>query len=53
MAKCETTLVSEMPVMPIFYFTMLYVQDDNLQNVVLTETGSIDFKWASFKHDIR
>ena len=53
LAKCEAKLVEEMPVMPIFNFTMLYVQDKNLQDVVLTETGNLDFKWASFKGDLR
>ncbi|MBF5060145.1 peptide ABC transporter substrate-binding protein [Candidatus Neptunochlamydia vexilliferae] len=44
--KSEAIIMDEMPVIPIFYFTMLYVQDDHLKDVVLTTMGNIDFKWA-------
>lgn len=44
--QSEEILMQGMPVIPIFHFTMLYVQDDNLKDVVLTTMGNIDFKWA-------
>ncbi len=44
--KSEEIIMDEMPVIPIFHFTMLYVQDDHLKDVVLTTMGNIDFKWA-------
>ncbi|MDN3508797.1 MAG: peptide ABC transporter substrate-binding protein [Candidatus Neptunochlamydia sp.] len=46
LAKSEELLISDMPVIPIFYFTMLYMQDNRLKDVVLTAMGNIDFKWA-------
>lgn len=44
--QSEEILISEMPVIPIFHFTMLYMQDDQLKDVALTPMGNIDFKWA-------
>lgn len=44
--KSEQLIIDEMPVIPIFYCTLLYVKDANLTNVILTKTGNIDFKWA-------
>ncbi len=49
LAKCEKQLMEEMPVFPLYHNTFLYMQDDHLQDVVLTEMGGIDFKWASLK----
>ena len=42
----EQLIMDEMPVIPIYYYTLLFVKDDDVKNVVLTKTGSIDFKWA-------
>ncbi len=44
--KTEQILMDEMPVIPIFHYTMLHVTNDHLKDVVLTESGHIDFKWA-------
>jgi len=44
--ECESIIMDEMPVIPIFSFTMLYAQDESVQNVVLTDLGNIDFKTA-------
>ena len=46
LAKSEQLIMNEMPVIPIFNFTMCYVQDDHVKDVALTAMGSIDFKWA-------
>lgn len=46
LAKSEEILISDMPVIPIFHYTMLYVQDKELKDVVLTNMGNLDFKWA-------
>lgn len=45
----EQLIIEDMPVIPIYYYTLLFVKDDNLQDVVLTKTGNIDFKWAHLK----
>ncbi len=45
----EEILMEEMPVIPVFHYTMLHVKNDKLCDVVLTEGGQIDFKWAYVK----
>ncbi len=45
--KSEEILIAEMPVIPIFHYTMLHVKQSRLKDVVLTDSGHIDFKWAS------
>jgi len=44
--QSEQLIMDEMPVIPIYYYTLLFVKDSGLKNVVLTKTGNIDFKWA-------
>ena len=46
-AQAEKILIEEMPIIPIFYSTMLYVNQPQLKDVVLSSMGGIDFKWAS------
>ena len=42
----EEILMNEMPVIPVFHYSMLHVKNDTLCDVVLTDGGHIDFKWA-------
>jgi len=44
--QSEAFLMDAMPIIPIFHYTFLSTKDDALKNVVLTYTGTIDFKWA-------
>ncbi len=44
--RSERILMEEMPIIPIFYYTMLYVNQSDVKDVVLSSLGSIDFKWA-------
>lgn len=44
--ECEKILMEEMPVIPIWHGKLQYVRNDKVKNVVLSETGGIDFKWA-------
>ena len=46
MRKSEKVLIDEMPIIPIFYYTMLYVNQTYVQDVALSSMGNIDFKWA-------
>ncbi len=46
LARSEELLINDMPVIPIFHFTLLYIRDQGLKDVVLTTMGNIDFKWA-------
>ncbi len=49
LSQGEQILIDEMPVIPIFHFTLLYVKKPTLKDVVLTSMGNIDFKWAHFE----
>jgi oligopeptide transport system substrate-binding protein len=44
--ECESILMKEMPIIPVFHYTMLYVANQKVKDVVLSSLGSIDFKWA-------
>ena len=46
LSQSEQLLMEEMPIIPIFHFTMLYMQNDRLKDVVVSSLGNIDFKWA-------
>ena len=46
LAQSEKILIDEMPMIPIFYYTMLYVHQPALQGAILSSMGQIDFKWA-------
>lgn len=43
--ECEEILMQEMPIIPLFHYTMLYLSGP-IQDVVLSSLGGIDFKWA-------
>ena len=45
--ECETILMQEMPIIPLFHYTLLYVSRQNVKGVVLSHLGGLDFKWAS------
>jgi len=44
--ECESILMQEMPIIPLFHYTLLYVANQKVKDVVLSNLGSIDFKWA-------
>jgi oligopeptide transport system substrate-binding protein len=44
--ESEAVLMDEMPIIPVFYYTMLYMMNEQIKDVVLTSLGNIDFKWA-------
>ena len=47
--QSEELLIKEMPVIPLYDYTLLYVKQDQLRDVVLTGLGNMDFKWARFE----
>lgn len=47
--EAESILMNEMPVMPIYFYTNVWVQSQNLHNVVLSGLGDAQFKWAYFE----
>jgi oligopeptide transport system substrate-binding protein len=46
LSSSEALLMDEMPIIPIFHYTMRYLKEDRLKDVVLSSLGNIDFKWA-------
>jgi len=44
--KCESILMDEMPIIPIYHQHMRYVKQDNLKGVSVSSLGNLDFKWA-------
>lgn len=48
LAKSEQILMQEMPIIPIFHYTLLYTSRPEIHNVVVSSLGGVDFKWASF-----
>ncbi len=44
--EAEKILMDDLPAIPIYHNKFLHLQDEKLKGVVLTETGTIDFKWA-------
>jgi oligopeptide transport system substrate-binding protein len=47
----EKILIEQMPIIPVFHYTMLYLKNDRVQDVAVSALGSIDFKWAYLMED--
>ena len=50
LSQSEQILIDEMPIIPVFYYSMLYVNQPHLKDVVLSSLGQIDFKWARIEN---
>lgn len=46
LCKAEEILISEMPVIPLFTYSLLYVKNPKLKNVTISSMGSLDFTHA-------
>lgn len=44
----EAIFMDEMPVIPIYYYTNVWVQDEKLKDVVVSGLGDVQLKWAYF-----
>ncbi|MBI3236299.1 MAG: peptide ABC transporter substrate-binding protein [Chlamydiales bacterium] len=49
LARSEAILIEEMPIIPLFHYTMLYSHCPEIKNVVLSDLGQIDFRWSYFE----
>ncbi|NGX39178.1 MAG: Oligopeptide-binding protein OppA [Chlamydiae bacterium] len=47
LAESEEILIDAMPIIPLYHYTMLYLEDESLQGVFLSRLGTLDFKWAT------
>ncbi|TCS83573.1 peptide ABC transporter substrate-binding protein [Tepidibacillus fermentans] len=46
MLKAEKILMDEMPIAPIYYYTRVYMQKDNVKGVVRHADGTTEYAWA-------
>lgn len=46
MAAAEKILMDDMPIAPIYYYTKVYMQHDNVKNVVRHGDGAVDYSWV-------
>ncbi len=44
--EAEKIPADEMPIFPIYHFQMAYVQNENLQGVMISPLGEVDFRYA-------
>ncbi|MCY9216596.1 peptide ABC transporter substrate-binding protein [Bacillus haynesii] len=49
MKEAESIIMDELPIAPIYFYTMPYLHDESLKDFVLTGTGEIYFKTAHFE----
>jgi oligopeptide transport system substrate-binding protein len=46
MREAESILMDQMPIIPVFHYTLNYLKKEGLKEVVLSPIGQIDFRWA-------
>lgn len=46
--RAEGVLMQDMPVIPIYFYSNYWVQNENLESVALSGLSHIQFKWAYF-----
>ncbi|MFD0696162.1 peptide ABC transporter substrate-binding protein [Paenibacillus sp. GCM10027628] len=49
MHDAEKILMDEAPILPLYFYNNVYLQNDKVEGVVLHAFGFIDFKWANLK----
>ncbi|MDR7078838.1 oligopeptide transport system substrate-binding protein [Neobacillus niacini] len=47
--KAEDVLMSDMPVIPIYFYSNYWLQNEDLQGVAISGLSHIQFKWAYFE----
>lgn len=50
LAQSEDLLMKEMPIIPVFYYNMLYASHPYVKEMVLSSMGNLDFKWAHLEN---
>ena len=50
LAQSEDLLMKEMPIIPIFYYNMLFANQSYVKEMVLSSMGNLDFKWAHLEN---
>ncbi|GBF11781.1 peptide ABC transporter substrate-binding protein [Tepidibacillus sp. HK-1] len=47
--EAEQILMDEMPIIPVYFYTRVFMQHDNVKNVVRHADGSSDFTWVTIE----
>ncbi len=47
--QAEKVIMDEMPVIPVYFYSSNWVQDENLKDVAVSVLGDVQYKWAYFK----
>lgn len=47
--QAEAIIMDEMPVIPFYFKTSVYVKKDNLKGVYVSGLGNVQYKWAYFE----
>jgi oligopeptide transport system substrate-binding protein len=45
-AQCEKILLDATPVIPLFHYNLLFVKNEKVKDVLISNMGVIDFRWA-------
>lgn len=48
LTEAEQILMDEMPLMPLYFYTYAWVQDEKVKGVVIDGLGYVDYKWVDF-----
>lgn len=48
LAKCEQLLLQDMPIIPLFHYNMLFIRNQNLNDVFISNLGVMDLRWAKW-----
>ncbi|MBI3211520.1 MAG: peptide ABC transporter substrate-binding protein [Simkania negevensis] len=46
--ECEDILLEEVPLIPLFHYTLACIKNPNLDHLFISSLGYLDFKWAEF-----
>jgi oligopeptide transport system substrate-binding protein len=49
--QAEAIFLEEMPVIPFFHSTLVFLKDPKLEDVCISELSNFDFKWAYFSQE--
>ncbi|MES2199690.1 MAG: peptide ABC transporter substrate-binding protein [Chlamydiota bacterium] len=44
--QCESILMQDLPLIPLYHLRNHYLQNSSLKGVILSSIGTLDFKWA-------
>lgn len=47
--EAELILMEQMPIIPIYHYTLNFLCKEGLEGVVLSPLGQVDFRWAHFE----